>query len=143
MNKFIFAILTAIFWGISYAACEYAIKNIDKRLFFLCTGICTALFWVVYFMYTYDHNNNFKFTHSSLLWLIVSVSAGLFGNYFCIRAIQDMGAVKASAIEITYPIFCMLFMSICSLKMTLNIQQMICMLIVILGSAAFMLFDKP
>lgn len=142
MKEYLPALLTAMFWGFSYASCEYTLKTIDKKLFFFITGISTAIFWSVYFVIAKNSEKNQSIDSVSFLWLIFSICCGLLGNFFCIKAIQQMGSVKASVIEITYPIFCALFIMVCNRTYSLSLIQILCMVIVIIGSAGFMLSDK-
>lgn len=144
MKYYLPAILTAIFWGVSYGSCEYALKTIDKKLFFFFTGIGTAVFWSIYFFGTTNLQDKSTYTLDirGFLWLLSSMACGLLGNFFCIKAIQQMGSVKASVIEITYPIFCAIFVMLCSRSFSLNIIQIFCMIVVLLGSAGFMWYDK-
>lgn len=137
------AILTAVLWGISYGSCEYALKTIDKKLFFFITGIITATFWsIYYFSTTVLHRSSFQFEIKGIFWLLFSISCGLMGNFFCIKAIEQMGSVKASIIEITYPFFCAVFIMICSRSFSLNFMQILFMILVFFGSAGFIWYDK-
>ena len=139
MKQYIPAILTALFWGISYGSCEQALKSVDKKLFLFLTGIGTALFWSSYYLVGKSEN---KIDLTGTFWFLLSISAALLGNFYCLKAIQEMGSVRASVIEISYPIFCALFIMLVQMKITMNIQQIICMFIVIFGSAGFIWFGK-
>lgn len=141
VKPFLPAILAAICWGISYAACEYAIKDIDKKVYFLITGICTALFWFAYYFIPSNTTQN-NINTNSIFWLFCSVSLGLLGNYFNVKAIESLGSIKSSAIEITYPIFCALFIMFFSRVVNISLYQFLFMLIIIVGSAGFMMYDK-
>jgi drug/metabolite transporter (DMT)-like permease len=142
MKHYLPAILTAIFWGVSYASGEYSLKTIDKKFFFLITGITTAVFWSSYFFVSKSPTDTYNTDPKGLCWLIFSIFCGLLGNFFCIKAIQQMGSVKASVIEITYPIFCALFIMLCNRSFSLNLIQVFCMVVVLLGSAGFMWYDQ-
>lgn len=139
MKQYIPAILTALFWGISYGSCEQALKSVDKKLFLFLTGIGTALFWSSYYLIGKSEN---KIDLTGTFWFLLSISTALLGNFYCLKAIQEMGSVRASVIEISYPIFCALFIMLVQMKITMNIQQIICMFIVIFGSAGFVWFGK-
>ncbi len=139
MKDYIPAILVALFWGVSYGACEQSLKSVDKKIFLLITGIVTGVFWTSYYFIGKSEN---KIDSTGLFWLLVSAIAALLGNYYCLKAIEQMGSVKASVIEISYPIFCALFIMLVQMKITMNIQQIICMFIVIFGSAGFMWFGR-
>lgn len=137
--NFLPALLTALFWGIAYGSCEQALKGMDKRVFLLLSSLSMAVFWFVFY---FIGKESIKVNYNSFFWLLVNIVSHLLGSYFCLKAIHEMGAVRASVIEVSYPIFCSLFIMTVTLKSTINPQQFFCMLLVILGSSMFIWFGK-
>ncbi|MEZ5813507.1 MAG: EamA family transporter [Alphaproteobacteria bacterium] len=112
MSWFFFALITAIFWGLGYALSEKLLHNGISGSFLL---TCIYLFSAPLFIFLSLSNGTLKtsiqaLTDKTLLLVMIgTITAFIFGNLFIMQAINLKNATYANLIEISYPLFTVLF----------------------------------
>ncbi|MCB1720798.1 MAG: EamA family transporter [Rhodospirillales bacterium] len=112
MSWFFFALGTAICWGMGYALSEKTLHAGVSSSFFL-SGIY-VLSLPFYFLLTWK-DNTFRTSleilsdKHTLFITLGAIAAYFFGNLFIMNAISLKNATHANMIEITYPLFTVLF----------------------------------
>jgi drug/metabolite transporter (DMT)-like permease len=112
MSWFFFALITAIFWGLGYALSEKLLHNGISGSFLL---TCVYLFSMPLFIFLSLGNGTLKTSMQALsdktllLVMIGTITAFIFGNLFIMQAINLKNATYANLIEISYPLFTVLF----------------------------------
>lgn len=107
---YIAALAAAITWGIYYPLVEMALKRISLYSVILLSMI-PVLLAMPLFMRTISHDiETVRQLPSSEQWIILSLGLiGLFGEVMVYLAITGKNATLASLIEMTYPLFVVLF----------------------------------
>ncbi|MEM6812225.1 MAG: EamA family transporter [Pseudomonadota bacterium] len=126
---FFCALGTAVLWGLSYAISEKVMKDGITPIFIMVT---TGFFYfVIAFLIAY-FSEGFKsgFTvletnKSTLINLLIMSLAFIGGTFLIYYAINLKNATYANLIEITYPIFTLLFAYILYKEIQINISTMI------------------
>lgn len=110
---FIFALLTAVFWGFGYVMSEHIIKNLLPTSFFM---FFQGLVGIIVYGLVCFLQGNFKtgFTvlagNPKITLLVVFVSLIMVTAWFLVlMAIQMKNATLVNIVEITYPFFTFLF----------------------------------
>lgn len=122
MNWLLMAILTSILWGLCYASTEQIVKYINIKTYLAIS--CFFCFWgYAILSYLEPSQENFK---DNLLkaspWIIISIFASFFGSYCSTYAIKHGGASLSAIIEISYPVWVVLFSSAFSGQNNFNIN---------------------
>ncbi|HHF7374740.1 DMT family transporter [Legionella bozemanae] len=108
---FTFAILAAILWGFNYALAEKILHSISPSTLLALEMIIGAiLFTCISFFTTMKRDVEILTTDSGLLLLtIVEIAIVLIASYFIAASINLKNATIAGIVELTYPIFTIIF----------------------------------
>lgn len=114
MTWFFFALATAVFWGAGYAISEKILQSgISPAffMFFLC--VISAPLYLAYGLWHQSMGSSWAVFSSDNykigLTLVGVCFVFIFGNLFIYQAISMKNATHANLIEISYPIFTILF----------------------------------
>jgi len=107
---YIAALAAAVTWGIYYPLVDMALKKISLFSVILLSMIPVFLA-MPFFLKTISNDiETVKALPSSEQWIIASIGLiGLFGEVMVYLAITGKNATLASLIEMTYPVFVVLF----------------------------------
>jgi drug/metabolite transporter (DMT)-like permease len=142
MLWFWMALLTAVAWGFCYTCAEQALKYIDKSTYLSISASINFTFWIFWFTIHKTQgkiNNDFE---SAKWWLIGGIAASIAGNYLSVKAIELKNATFASAVEISYPIWCAAFAFLLLGYNPLTIKSAFGLLLVLIGTLIFISGDK-
>lgn len=108
---FTFAIFAAILWGFNYALAEKILHSISPSTLLALEMIIGAiLFTCISFFTTMKRDVEILTTDSGLLLLtIVEIVIVLIASYFIAASINLKNATIAGIVELTYPIFTIIF----------------------------------
>lgn len=107
---YIAALGAAITWGIYYPLVDMALKRISLYSIILLSVIPVLLAMPFFLKTVSDDIEAVKILPVSEQWVIVSLGViGLFGEVMVYLAITGKNATLASLIEMTYPVFVVLF----------------------------------
>jgi drug/metabolite transporter (DMT)-like permease len=108
---FVFAICAAILWGFNYALAEKILNNISPvTLLALEMIIGAVIFTGISFFTTMKKDMEVLSADSNLLLLtLTEVAIVLIASYFIAVSITLKNATIAGIVELTYPIFTILF----------------------------------
>ncbi|WP_454784536.1 DMT family transporter [Legionella sp. WA2024007413] len=108
---FTFALFAAILWGFNYALAEKILNSISPiTLLALEMTIGAILFTVISFFTTMKRDIQILTTDSGLLLLTgAEIAIVLIASYFIATSITLKNATIAGIVELTYPIFTIIF----------------------------------
>jgi drug/metabolite transporter (DMT)-like permease len=136
--KFLPAILTALSWGVCYVSLEKCLDYIDKKTYFLFYSLLNFIIFSIIF---YSSKPS-KFEYQGIIWMIIAAFAAILGNFLGVKAIESSNATNAAVIEISYPIWCVLFTMLLTGENPLNLKSFLGMLLVIIGMIVFTFYNK-
>lgn len=139
MLWFFLALATAVLWGIGYAVTEKFLHNGVSPAFFMAVTALISVpfyFWWAYYTGTLSSSykvfqNNVNDTALLLFISLVFVAA----NVMVLTSVQLKNATLASLIEITYPVFTVLFTWLILQKFHLNLYSIVGGLLIFSGIA--------
>lgn len=108
---FTFAIFAAILWGFNYALAEKILNSISPiTLLALEMIIGAILFGCISFFTTMKRDVELLTSDSNLLFItIAEIAIVLIASYFIAASINLKNATIAGIVELTYPIFTIIF----------------------------------
>ncbi|WP_367606978.1 EamA family transporter [Legionella sp. W05-934-2] len=108
---FAFAIFAAILWGFNYALTEKIVNSISPAtLLAMEMLIGSVLFSGISYFTTMKKDVELLSTNSNLLLLtLAEVVIVLIASYFIVTSITLKNATTAGIVELTYPLFTMVF----------------------------------
>jgi len=107
---YVAALGAAVTWGIYYPLVDMALKRISLYSVILLSMIPVLLVMPLFLKTVSDDIETVKAMPSSEQWIILSLGLiGLFGEVMVYLAISGKNATLASLIEMTYPLFVVLF----------------------------------
>ncbi len=112
MAWFFFALSTAIFWGVGYSLTEKLLHNGVSSSFFLALlySISAPVFIAMTLWSSSFKTSLNAMMDNNMLWMAMgAIIAYMLGNLFIMQAIYLKNASYANLIEITYPLFTILF----------------------------------
>lgn len=133
---FYMAFSTAILWGVYYACNEQIQKHIDLKTY-LCISFLVNLtgyaIWALSSGVLQDDLSSPRI-YKAMPWIIICCMASFIGNYCSVAAVKYGGAAYASIIEISYPVWVVIFVSIINGKNEITLKTMIGGIIIFLGT---------
>lgn len=114
MNWLIMAILTSVLWGLCYACTEQIVAQINMKTYLAISSFCCFIgFSILAYLEPYQEDFKEKLL-ISLPWIFVSVLSSFAGSYCSTYAIKHGGASLSAVIEISYPVWVIIFTSLFS-----------------------------
>ncbi len=113
MNWLLLALSTAILWGICYSSTEQIVKHVDIKSYLTASCLLSGLGFLIWGLVDgtliKDLSND---TSNSWWWIILSSLTSFLACYCSVSAVKYGGASLASIIEISYPLWVVVFTSI-------------------------------
>jgi drug/metabolite transporter (DMT)-like permease len=132
---YVAALGAAVTWGIYYPLVDMALKRISLFSVILLSMIPVLLAMPLFLKVVADDIETVKTLPPSEQWVIASLGLiGLFGEVMVYMAISGKNATLASLIEMTYPIFVVLFAYIFYRQMHVTTSVLIGGLMVLMGA---------
>ncbi|PWY56719.1 EamA family transporter [Legionella qingyii] len=133
---FTFAILAAILWGFNYALAEKILNSISPiTLLALEMIIGAILFSGISFFTTMKKDLQLLTTDSGLLLLtITEIAIVLIASYFIATSINLKNATIAGIVELTYPLFTIIFTWFLFNQIHVNFSVIIGGLLIFIGA---------
>ena len=105
-----YALMTAITWGLVYAIDERILIKVSPAALLFANAIIMAIVILpVFYFDAYGIKDLFNSGKLNLTLIVLTAALGAFANFFIFSAIKSLGAPTATVIEITYPVFVVLF----------------------------------
>lgn len=126
-------LITAILWGLCYTSTGFLTKTVDVKvyLFFSCLlSTCAFLIWGLAdgsFLKPQDFANNYH-------WIALSSLCSFFACFFSVNAVKYCGASTAAMIEISYPLWVILFTFMLRGESNLNFNTILGGLLILAGT---------
>jgi drug/metabolite transporter (DMT)-like permease len=142
--RIVFAIIASLAWGLQYVLLERLLIKVPSTVFFALTSTAAFVFrWLIVLLQKTSLNMKqyFRDSHTMRLMLIV-VTLFVLGNVVMVFAIKGKNATVASLIEISYPLFVVLFGYLIYRNTHLNTGTIIWWLLVLWGIIMVYIFNK-
>ena len=132
---YIAALGAAVTWGVYYPLVDMALKRISLYSIILLSMIPVLLVLPFFLKTVSDDLETVKMLPASEQWVIVSLGViGLFGEVMVYLAITGKNATLTSLIEMTYPVFVVLFAYIFYRQMHVTASVFVGGLMILVGS---------
>ena len=140
---YVAAIGAAVTWGIYYPLVDMALKRISLFSVILLSMIPVLLATPLFLKVIGDDIETVKSLSVSEQWVIASLGLiGLFGEVMVYLAISGKNATLASLIEMTYPLFVVIFAYVFYKQMHVTASVLIGGLMVLVGSGLIIYNNK-
>jgi drug/metabolite transporter (DMT)-like permease len=135
MAWWIYALLSAACWGAQYVLMETLFRKVDFAAAFSFLSLANGLLVAAILWVLYPRQNWAKLGESWLIiWLIVLYLLFGSGAYlFNAFAINQKNATLASLLEISYPLFIILFTAVFLRQLHLNIPGLLGTVLILIG----------
>ena len=141
-----FAGIASLCWGVSYAACGPLLKKgLNPLIFLLGYSLCGLIGSLIALLSSTKHSAAISLndlSRSEVLWLIFSVAVSALGAYLTYAAMGAKNPTLVSLIEISYPLFVVLFTWIFFREMQLNPVTCVGGLLVLAGVAVIIMGER-
>ncbi len=132
---YIAALGAAVTWGIYYPLVDMALKRISLFSVILLSMVPVILVLPLFLRTVSEDIETVKSLPASEQWVIVSLGLiGLFGEVMVYLAISGKNATLASLIEMTYPLFVVLFAYLFYRQMQVNASVFVGGLMILVGA---------
>ena len=102
--------MTAVTWGLVYAIDEKILINVSPSALLFANALIMAIVILpVFYFDSYGIKDLLNSGRLNLTLIVITAALGAFANFFIFSAIKALGAPTATVIEITYPVFVVLF----------------------------------
>ena len=119
-----YALIASLCWGISYAACGPLLKKgLNPLIFLLGYSLCGLIGALISLLSSKRQSGELIFqslSRTDVMWFLFSVAVSALGAYLTYAAMGAKNPTLVSLIEISYPLFVVLFTWIFFREMQLN-----------------------
>lgn len=130
-------LLTAILWGICYTSTGNLVNHIDIKTYLFFSCLLSTIGFLVWGMldgsiYTdlYTSTSLMKVSH----WVFISSFTSFLACFFSVSAVKYCGATTAAMIEISYPVWVIIFTYMIGNKETITWNSIIGGIIIFIGT---------
>ncbi len=140
---YVAALGAAVTWGVYYPLVDMAFTRISLYSVILLSMIPVFLVMPLFMRTLSNDIETVKALPSSEQWVILSLGLiGLFGEVMVYLAITGKNATLASLIEMTYPLFVVLFAWLFYRQMHVTVSVFIGGLMILVGAGIIIYFNK-
>lgn len=137
---FIYAIAAAVTWGLVYAIDQKILTKVSPLSLLFIDALLAIVILFPVLIWDMGSVKILLASGRDNLWLIfLSLVLAILANFFIFSAIKNLDASTASIIEITYPIFVILF-SFLLFKQTINLYFALGALLIFAGTVIVIKF---
>ncbi len=137
---FVYAISAAVIWGVLYAISEKVLHSTTPMTILFINSIITVLIMsVLTFFGLTSFKEVFSSSRANLLLIFIAAILVVLANFLILASIKSLNASMASIIEISYPIFVVLF-SYIFFRAVPNVYFFIGALLIFIGSFVIIKF---
>ena len=141
MKWYIFAILSSMIWGVHYTILGHSLTKISPYTLLLITSVSVfGLYFLNYQTVNADIRQIFEMRPTEKLPILLLFFTSLTASLCLYKAISAKNAANAALIEITYPIWIIIF-SIFLFKMKVSFASILGGILILLGSGIIILFS--
>ncbi len=130
------ALLTAVAWGLYYVSIGQVLKTTDKTVFICLVSVINAP--IYFFLASRQPNHTIEFNK----WLVIAILSSIIGNFLTFWAVELKSATHAAFIEVSYPVWCVLFCYLLLGEVHLTWKSLVGGLIILIGIGIFVLGEK-
>ena len=144
MNWIILALLSAIFWGLSYSLIEKVLVNISATLltFYSSLFVCVSMI-VILLIKKENFSPNELLKSNNLYYFLGSESCFVIANLCILYSIaKSKNATISSLIEITYPMWVLLFSFLIFRECKLNFGGVIGGILIFIGIIILSIYNN-
>jgi len=142
----VYAAFASLCWGVSYAACGPLLKKgLNPLIFLLGYSLCGLIGSLIALLTSTKQSGEMSFadlSRADALWLIFSVAVSALGAYLTYAAMGAKNPSLVSLIEISYPLFVILFTWVFFREMQLNPVTCVGGLLVLAGVGVIILGER-
>lgn len=130
--KYLPALITAIMWGICYTSTSQIVKNISIKLYIVISCMFTSILFIALILLD---NKKQSFDYNSIGWVITSCVTSCIATYMSISAVKECGASTAAFIEVSYPMWIILFSSLIGVNSGITINTLVGGILICIGTS--------
>lgn len=142
--RIVYALIVSITRGIQYALLDKVLVSIPVVvLCFFSSIFNTIFFWIIFYLWNYATDFKKYFSNNKIIRLFALVTVlYLISSSLILVAIKNKNATIASLIEISYPIFVILFTYLFYKNINLNWQTILWWTMILWWIVLVYLFNK-
>lgn len=140
MFWFYMSLATAVLWGITYASTEQIVKTVDMKTYLAISCIVSATIYLIwgYFDGCIKKDLAGEQIYIASPWITLSCLCSFFACYCSVAAVKYGGASYASIIEISYPVWVIVFTSMITGKNQVTLSTILGGVLIFLGTLVVM-----
>ena len=142
--RIVYSLIVAITWGVQYAILDKVLVSVPIVVLCFVSSIFNTIFFGVLF-YLGNYSSDFKkyFADKNILRLFILITIlYLVSSSLILVAIKNKNATVASLIEISYPIFVVLFSYLFYKNVHLNIGNSIWWILILVWIVLIYIFNR-
>lgn len=142
--RIIYALIVSITRGVQYALLDKVLVSIPVVILCFFSSIFNTIFFgVIFYLWNYSTHLKKYFPTNKIIWLFALVTVlYLISSSLILVAIKNKNATIASLIEISYPIFVILFTYLFYKSVNLNRATILWGIMILWGIVLIYLFNK-
>lgn len=136
MMWFWLALATAILWGLTYTCTEVITKSVGINTYLTLSCLISTILYAAIGTYTGEIKRDLSGNNLYDVWpfLLTGFICSFVACYASVSAVKMGGASFASIVEISYPLWVILFTSLLNGRSQVNIQTVIGGIIIFVGT---------
>ena len=142
---FLFALLSAIIWGLNYVLYEKLVQKISISSLYFITSMISTIVFLCFSLINKSISRDFQIILSSKqvqFFIVLNIITYILANISIALAIQSKNAALSGLIEISYPIFIILIAALFFHENHLSLSVIIGGLLIFSGIGIIYFFNK-
>lgn len=110
MSWLFLALMTAIFWGLTYASTEQVTKYMDPKTYLIFSCLFSAFLYFIWGLSDGTLIKDYSNFNKGFWFALLAAFSAFVASYCSVMAVKMGGATYASVVEISYPIWVVIFL---------------------------------
>jgi uncharacterized membrane protein len=110
MSWLILALLTAVFWGLTYSSTQMVVKHIDPKTYLTFSCLLGTFLYSIWGLFDGSLIRDIPNFNKTFWFAMLASLSAFVASYCSVNAVLLGGATRASIVEISYPLWVVVFL---------------------------------
>ncbi len=137
-----YAFWVSVLWGLTYACTENTVKSLDTKTYLAISSLFSLVMFLSFGAWDGTLIKDVTSSKIPYFYIIIGCVSALVASYFSVVAVKTTNATNAAILEMSYPLFTIIFTYLLTRTSHLNISTLLGGILIGCGTLVVVLGKK-